>query len=97
MKPRQLVISNGMIKLLKKGNHGVISQLYSLDVQKYKPYVSLDLQRVFDKHSKVFEDIPKGLPPTQDHDHVIHLIMEVFLLTSNLMDTHMARRAKLSI
>ena len=27
----------------------------------------------FDKHSKVFEDIPKGLPPPWDHDHVIHL------------------------
>ena len=27
-----------------------------------------------DKHSKVFEDIPKGLPPTRDHDHAIHLI-----------------------
>jgi hypothetical protein len=28
-----------------------------------------------DKHSKVFEDIPKGLPPTRNHDHAIHLIL----------------------
>ena len=27
-----------------------------------------------DNHSKVFEDVPKGLPPPRDHDHVIHLI-----------------------
>jgi hypothetical protein len=32
------------------------------------------LQRIIDKHSKVFEDIPKGLPPTRNHDHEIRLI-----------------------
>jgi translation elongation factor EF-4 len=29
---------------------------------------------IIDKHSKVFEDIPKGLPPTRNHDHENHLI-----------------------
>ena len=28
-----------------------------------------------DKHSKVFEDIPKVLPPNWDHDHAIYLII----------------------
>jgi hypothetical protein len=41
---------------------------------KHKPYIPLDLQGIIDEHSKVFEDIPKGLPPTRNHDHVIHLI-----------------------
>jgi hypothetical protein len=34
----------------------------------------LYLQGIIDKNSKVFEDIPIGLPPNHDHDHVIHLI-----------------------
>jgi hypothetical protein len=63
-----------MKKLLKKGHWGVIVQLCSLDVQTSKPSIPLDIQGIIDKNSKVFEDIPKGLPPTQNHDHVIHLI-----------------------
>jgi hypothetical protein len=63
-----------MTQLLKKGHQGVIAQLCSLDVQTSKPSIPLDLQGIIDKHSKVFEDIPKGLPPTRNHDHDIHLI-----------------------
>ena len=63
-----------MTKLLKKGNQGVIVQLCSLYVQTSKPSIPLYLQGIIDKNSKVFEDIPKGLPPTQNHDHNIHLI-----------------------
>jgi hypothetical protein len=63
-----------MKKLLKKGHQIVIAQLCSLDVQTSKPFIPQDLQRIIDKHSKVFEDIPKGLPPTRNHDHEIHLI-----------------------
>jgi hypothetical protein len=69
-----VISSNGMKKLLKKGHQGVIAQLCSLDVQTSKPSIPLDLQGIIDKHSKVFEDIPKGLPPTRNHDHDIHLI-----------------------
>jgi hypothetical protein len=53
-----------MIKLLKKGHQGVIIQICSLDVQTSKPSIPLYLQEIIDKHSKAFEDIPKGLPPT---------------------------------
>ena len=70
----KVISSHGMKKIFKKGHKGVIAQLCSLDVQISKSYISLDLQKVIDKHSKVFEDIPKGLPPPQDHDHDIHLI-----------------------
>jgi hypothetical protein len=73
-KPSKVISSNGMTKLLKKGHQGVIVQLCSLDVQTTKPYIPLDLQGIIDKHSKVFEDSPKGLPPTRNHDHAIHLI-----------------------
>jgi len=63
-KPDKVIISNGMKKLLKKGHQGVIAKLFSLDVQTSKPSIPQDLQRMIDKHSKVFENIPKGLPPT---------------------------------
>ena len=72
--PGKVVSSNGMTKLLKKGNQGVIVQLCSLDVQTSKPYFPLDIQGIIDKHSKVFEDITIGISPTLNHDHVIHLI-----------------------
>jgi hypothetical protein len=73
-KPGKVISSNGMKKLLKKGHQGIIAQLCSLDVQTSKPSIPQDIQRIIDKHSKVFEDIPKGLPPTRNHDHEIHLI-----------------------
>ena len=59
--------------LLKKGHNGVISQLRLIDVQTSISSAPLDLQIVIKNHSKVFGEIPKGLPLDQDHDHVIHL------------------------
>jgi hypothetical protein len=73
-KPGKVISCNGMTKLLKKGHQGVITQLCSLDVQTSKPSITQDIQRIIDKDSKVFEDIPKCLPPTRNHDHEIHLI-----------------------
>ena len=63
-----------MKKLLKNGYQGVVAQLFSLDVQNSKFPISPNLQRVINKHTKVFEDILKGLPPIRDFDHAIHLI-----------------------
>jgi hypothetical protein len=75
-KPSKVISSNSMKTLLKNEHQGVIAQLFSLDVQTSKPSIPQDLQRIIDKHSKVFEDIPKGIPPTRNHDHEIHLILE---------------------
>ena len=77
-KPSKVIISNGLTKLLKSGHQYVVAQLFSLDVQTSKFPISLDLQRVINKHSKVFEDIPKGLPPIHDFDHAIHLGPGIF-------------------
>ena len=63
-----------MKNILKKEKRGVIAQLFSLEVPTSKSSISLDLQKVLDNHSKVFEN-PKGLPPFHDHDHAIHLIL----------------------
>ena len=72
-KPSKVISSNSMTKLLKKGNWGVVSQLCLLDVQTSIFYAPLDLQIVINNHSKVFSEMPKGLPPARDHDHSIHL------------------------
>jgi hypothetical protein len=68
----KMIISNSMKKLIKNGHHGVIAQFFSLDVQAYISFAPLDTQTIIINHSKVFGEIPKGLPPTQDHDHDIH-------------------------
>ena len=72
-KSGKVISSNGMTKLLKKEQRGVIAQLCSLDVSTSESSISPDLQKVLENHSKVFET-PKGLPPICDHDHSIHLI-----------------------
>jgi hypothetical protein len=70
----KVISSNGMTKLLKKGHQCVIAQMCSLYVQTSKPSIPQDLQGIIDKNSIVFEDIPKGLSPTRNYDHEIHLI-----------------------
>ena len=72
-KPCKIIKSHSMTKLLNKQQRGVIAQLCWLDIQTSKLDFSLDLQKVLDKYSKVF-DTPKFLPPTWDHDHPINLI-----------------------
>ena len=42
-KPRKVISVHGMTKFLKKGHHGVITNLCSLDVQTFKSFISLDL------------------------------------------------------
>ena len=72
-KPGKIISSNGMTKLLKKEQRGVIAKLCSLDVSTLQSSISPDLQKVLNNHSKVFET-PNGLPPIRDHDHAIPLI-----------------------
>jgi len=62
-----------MKNILKKEQRGVITQLFSPDIQTCNSSISLDLQRVLDNHTRLFKT-PKGLPPIHNHDHVIHLI-----------------------
>jgi len=69
----KIISSNGMTNIRKKEQRGIIAQLCSLEVPTLKSSIYLDLQKVLDNHSKVFET-PKGLPPICDHDHAIHFI-----------------------
>jgi hypothetical protein len=72
-KTSNVIYSNSMTKLLKKGHHSLIAQLCSLDVQTSFSSNTFDLQIVIKNHSKVFGEMPKGLDHAQYHDHVIHL------------------------
>jgi hypothetical protein len=72
-KPSKLISSNNMTKLLKNGHCGVIAQLFSLDVQTSISSTPMDLQKVINNNSKIFGEMPKGIPLARDHDHVIHL------------------------
>ena len=96
-KPCKMIISNGMTKLFKKGQNGVIAQLCSIYVQTSKPSIPLDLQKVIDNHSKVFAYISKGIPPTQECDHAIHLIPWNLTLNISPYKYPMPRRVRLSI
>jgi hypothetical protein len=96
-KPSKVISSNNMTKLLKKGHHGVIAQLCSLDVQTSRPSTPVDLQKVIDNHSKVFGEIPKGLPPTEIMTMLFICNQEVYHLTLGLTGTHMHKRVRLSI
>jgi hypothetical protein len=72
-KPSKVIISNSMKKLIKKQYHGVIGQLFSLNVQSSISFDPLDLQIVINNHSKVFGEITNSIPLDRYHDHVIHL------------------------
>jgi hypothetical protein len=65
-----------MEKLLKKGHHGVLSQINVIQVSDpSSPIVHPDIQLVLEKHHRVF-DMPTKLPPSQDeHDHNIPLLL----------------------
>jgi len=55
------VSSNGMTKLLKKEQRGVIAQLCSLDVFTLESSISLDLQKVLEISKKSWKIIPRYL------------------------------------
>lgn len=71
--PSKVMLSNSMKKLLKGGHRGVIVRLCPLDVQTSRPSAPVDLQKVIDNNSKVFGEMPKGIPRARNHGHAIHL------------------------
>ena len=76
-KPSKVISYSSMTKLLEKGHKGVVAQLFSLDVQTSISFAPLDLQIVINNQSKVFGEIPKGLPPARDHDHATHFQLQI--------------------
>jgi len=61
---QEIMSSHHMEKLLKKGHHGVIAQINSIQVHNQSsPTIHLNMQLVLDKHQMVFET-PTDLSPS---------------------------------
>jgi hypothetical protein len=87
-----------MKKLLKRGHHSVIPQIFSLYILTSRPSIPMDLQKFINNHSKVFGEMPKGIPSARDHVHGIHLKSRyVPPNTSNLTSNHMYERVILNV
>ena len=74
-KSPQMVSSHQMQKLLMKDADGLVAQLCSLKVSQSNALTHSDLQAIIDRHSVIFGDMPKELPPKRDHDHAIQLVL----------------------
>ncbi len=91
-----IISSNRMTKHLNKEQRGIIANLCPLEVPTSKSSISVDLQKVLDNHSKVFET-PKGLPPICDHYHAINLIPESVPPNIRPYRFPMSKRVKLNV
>jgi len=72
--PSQVISSHRMEKLIWKGAPGIIARCYSLEGSEEIKIVIPELQEVLAHHSKVFEELPKLLPPEREQDHAIELL-----------------------
>lgn len=72
--PTHMISSHRMEKLIRKGAPGIIVRCYSIEGYEEPKSVTPELQEVLSHHSKVFEDLPKALPPKREQDHAIELL-----------------------
>ena len=62
-----------MEKILKKGSRGVVVRLYYMEVNHEDENILVELKCTLEKNHKVFQEIPKGLPPSRYHERQIEL------------------------
>jgi hypothetical protein len=67
--PSQVINSHRMENIIKKGSKGVVVKLYSMEVKQEDENIPEELRCTLEKHYRVFQEIPKGLPPSRDHEH----------------------------
>lgn len=46
-----------------------MAKLSSTEVKKGDENIPKELKCTLEKHCRIFEEIPKGLPPSRDHEH----------------------------
>jgi hypothetical protein len=63
-----------MENILKNGSKGVVVNLYSMEVKQEDENIIEELRCTFENHYSFFQEIPKGLPLSRDHEHQIKLI-----------------------
>jgi hypothetical protein len=72
--PSQVINSHRMEKILKEGSRVVVVGLYSMEVKQEDENIPEELKWTLEKHHKVFQEIPNGIPSSRDHEHQIELI-----------------------
>jgi hypothetical protein len=60
-----------MEKILKKGSKGVVVRLYSMEVKQEDENIPEEYKCTLEYHRRVFQEIPKGIPSSRDHEHQI--------------------------
>jgi len=73
--PSEVINSHGMETLVKNGSKGVVFKLYYMEVNQEDENIPEELRCTLEWHYRVFQEIPKGLPPSRDHEHQIKLIL----------------------
>jgi hypothetical protein len=74
--PPQIVSSNKMEKMIKKGAQDYLLHLYAIErtTNEYKNDDPKKLDKILGKCSTIFQEPPHGLPPPRFRDHIIELI-----------------------
>lgn len=61
-----------MENLIKNGGKLIVVKFYSMD--KEDENIPRELEGTLEKKYRVFQEIPKGIPTSRDHEHEIELI-----------------------
>lgn len=74
--PPQIVSSNRMDKMIKKGAQAYFLHCYSMDgtTDDKNNGDPKELEKILKKYSTIFQEPPRGLPPPRSRDHIIELI-----------------------
>jgi hypothetical protein len=70
----QVISYHRMGKILKNGNKGIVVKRYSMKVKKEDENILEEIRCTLEKHQRAIQEIPKGIPPSRDHEHQIKLI-----------------------
>ena len=67
--PSEVINSHGMETLVKNGSKEVVFKLYYMEVNQEDENIPEELRCTLEWHYRVFQEIPKGLPPSRYHEH----------------------------
>jgi hypothetical protein len=74
--PPQIVSSNKMEKMIKKGAQAYFLHCYAIEgtTNEEKNDDPKKLDKILGKYNTIFQEPPRGLPPPRSRDHIIELI-----------------------
>ena len=76
MPPPQIVSSNKMEKMVKKGAQAFFLHCYAMEgtTDERQNTDPRELEQPLGEHSDIFQNHPHGLPPPRSRDHIIELM-----------------------